>query len=213
MIDLVGYEPQPQAAAGLAQFRQRLAADHGAGWVGGAHGKNAVQGLLRMGFFDGLGRHDPAVGLGERDRHRLDAERLQDIAIGRIARCRDRHALPVIEQAQESQHEAGRGAGGHHHPLRSDAHAVGIAIVPGDPLAQGRDAERLGIADAAEIESGLRRLPGRARRRRRRLADLHVDDCIAPPLLGRGRAQHVHGKKGRHALHAARDERRTEVGG
>ena len=80
---------------------------------------------------------------------RLDAERLQDVAVGRIARRRDGDPLARIEEAQESQDEPGRGARRHHDPLGRDADAVGFPVMPRDPLAQRRDAERLRVADAA----------------------------------------------------------------
>ena len=48
-----------------------------------------------------------------------------------------------------------------------------------DPRAQRRNAERLGIADAAAIERGLRGRDRASRRRRGRLADLHMDDMPA----------------------------------
>ena len=43
--------------------------------------------------------------------------------------------------------------------------------MPGDPLPKGRDAEGLRVADAAEVEGGLGRLPGGAGRRRLRRLD------------------------------------------
>ena len=47
--------------------------------------------------------------------------------------------------------------GGHNHALGLDRDTVGLGVVLRDPLAQRRDAERLGVADVADFERGLRR--------------------------------------------------------
>ena len=70
-----------------------------------------------------LGRDRPAVGRAGLDHHRLDAERLEDIAIGRIARRRDGHPVARVETGEEGENEARRGAGRDGYSLRIDARA------------------------------------------------------------------------------------------
>ncbi len=123
VIDLVRDEPQAEIAG-----RSRRAApgpsraDHGPGGVGRAHGEHAVRAALRgarastasavmiqpSAFVSGM-----TTG--------VKVERRQDVAVGRIARRRDRDPVAGIEQAQEGEHEAGRRAGRHDHPLRGEA--------------------------------------------------------------------------------------------
>ena len=83
-------------------------------------------------------------------------------------------------------------------PRRVERELISVAIVAGDAGAQGRNAERLGIADAAMHERRLRRCDRRCRRRRRRLADLHVHDAGAFGLELRCRRHHVHHHERRH---------------
>ena len=73
----------------------------------------------------------------------------------------------------------------------------GLGVVPRDALAQRRDAERLGVADVAEVERRLRGPRRGARRGRGRLADLHMHDAPAARLDARGRRHHVHHHEGR----------------
>src|SRR3546814_7624572 len=64
-----------------------------------------------------------------RQQQRLDAERREDVAVGRIARRRQRDAIAGIEGGEEGDEEAGRGAGGHHDAARIEVVAVPLAIV------------------------------------------------------------------------------------
>jgi len=68
----------------------------------------------------------------------------------------------------------------------------------GDALAQGGEAEGLCIADAAVLERRPGGLAGPARRRRRGLPHLHMDDAVASPFFRRGGGQHIHGEKRGH---------------
>ena len=94
MIDLVGDEPQAEPPAGLAERGAARAPRSSCrtGSPGSWRGRRA-RGFVGMRLFDRLRRHDPAVGFGQRDDDRFKTERFQDVAIGRIARCRDRDAL------------------------------------------------------------------------------------------------------------------------
>ena len=74
-----------------------------------------------------------------------------------------------------------------------------VAVMAGDRLAQRRDAERVGIADAVFGERPSRRLPHRRRGLCAGLADFEMDDAPARRFRLVGGAHHVH-----------RDERRNE---
>ena len=74
------------------------------------------------------------------------------MAVGRIAGTRDRDPVARLEQREERQDEAGRGAGRDRDALGLDRDAVGLGIVACDAVAQRRNAERLGIADVAGVE-------------------------------------------------------------
>ena len=122
----------------------------------------------------------------------LEIERLQDVAVARIAGIADRHPVAALEEAGEGEDERRRRARRHHHPARIEVDAVPVAVEPGDPRPQLREAERDGIAERPRRH---RRGEGRPRgggRRRPRLADLHVDDRPAPRLLGPRGLHHVH---------------------
>ena len=125
-----------------------------------ASGVCAVRGDQR------LGRQRPARLGGGLDQHRLAAERGEDVPVGRIAGIGQRHPVARLEQRQERQDETARGAGGDHHARRVEREIIGVGVVAGDSRPQAGDAERLGIADAAVHERGLRRrdrrLPARA---------------------------------------------------
>ena len=88
---------------------------------------------------------------------------------------------------------------------------MALTIVPCDPRAQRRYAERLGIADAP---AGQRRAGRRDRGRRggrRRLADLQVDDPASGGLDAAGSRHHIHHHERRHI--AARRRHNQAFGG
>ena len=149
VIDLVGDEPDPLSFRSGDEIAQRLARHHGAGRVGGTCDQHALERRLAMRREQQLGRDRPARRLRRLDHHRLAAERREDMAIGRIARQRDRDAVARLEQREECQDEARRRAGRDDDARRIDRDAIGVAIVPRDARAQRRNAERLGIAEAA----------------------------------------------------------------
>ena len=120
------------------------------------------------------------VSGADRDLHRDEAERLQDVAVGGIGGRGHGDAVARVEGAEEDQVEAAGGAGRHHHARRRELDAVGLAIVARDPLAERPDAERLGIAEAA-LQGLGRGAEHRRRRRRAGLSDLHVDDAAGRP--------------------------------
>jgi hypothetical protein len=106
-------------------------------------------------------------------------------------------AVARIERREKAQHERAGRADGDHDLVGIDRQPVAFAVVRGDRGAQGRAAERLGIADRAACQrapGGLEHRPGSAAAG---LADLEMDH-VAPGLRLRIRArQHVHGDKRR----------------
>ena len=190
VVDLVHDEADGPLAAEGGQGRKILLAEHGAGRVGGARQHEAVQRPV-----DGRelpdGGLEPGRGV-DRDRHHLDVERSQDVAVGRIARHRHGDPVAGIEGGEEAQDEGARGAGRDRDAGGIDLLPVPLAIVAGDAAPQGRQAQGLGIAEPGLAQ---RRLGGRQRRRRSTaagLAHLEVED-IRPlrRALVRG-LEHLH---------------------
>ena len=86
---------------------------------------------------------------GQIDGHEIEGQ--QDIAIGGIARCGERDPVTRLEGGEKTEHEGAGGARRHHHPPRIQIEAVAMAVMRRDRGAQGRDAERLGIAETDGI--------------------------------------------------------------
>ncbi len=133
--------------------------------------------------------------ISEFDLDDLDAHRRHDVAIGRIARCCDRHAIADVEHGQECQVEGGRRAGRDGNALRRHLHAIMLGIVPRDRLAQAGEAKRIRVADFAVTQSTRRGLSHGSRRRIGRLANRHRHNVDALPLQAVRLRQHVHGMK------------------
>ena len=150
--------------------------------------------MLGLDHFRGHGEAICARGL---DRHRFDAEGFQNVAIRRIARRCDRHARARIEKREERQREAARRTGRDDDPLGRHLDAIAIAVMPRDPRAQARAAERLGIADPAAIERGNGGFPHDARRRRGGLADFEMNNVLPVALPAGGGGKHVQGHERR----------------
>ena len=149
-------------------------------------------GLRRCSAISDFADKRPARLRRRLDEHRFAAERGQNVPIRRIAGIGQRHPVARLEQRQKRQDEAAGRPGGHHHARRIENEIVSVVVVTRDSRPQRRDAERLGVADAAMRERGLRRLDRRGRRRRRRLADFHVNDAGTLRLALRRRRHHVH---------------------
>ncbi len=103
MIDLVRDQRQAEAAGASAEIAEGIRHDHRARGIGRAHHEDAVQGSRFVSGLQQIGRGGEAILFAQHHGHRLDAERGEDVAIGRIARLR--HADPVarIEQCHEGQ--------------------------------------------------------------------------------------------------------------
>ena len=200
MIDLVGDVPEPEPAAAGSDIGNGLRRHHHAGRVGRAHGQHAGERLLAMGALDQVGRQRETGFGADLDRHWLQSERDQDVAIGRIARRRDRDPRTRLETGEEGEDEAARRARGHDHALGRHLDAISILIMAGDAIPQRIRAERLRISDPAVLQRAGCGCADRGRRRRRGLADLHMHDRAAAAFDGRRLVHHVHDDEGRDAL-------------
>ena len=198
--------PSPSAAAISAA--EIVGTHHGAGRVGRACDQHAFQRRAAVRGEQRIDGERPARLGRDLDHHRLAAERGEDMPVRRIARARDRDAVARLEQREEREDESGRRAGRHHHALGLDRDAVSIRVMPRDPVAQSRHAERRRVADVAEIERGLGGLARDARRGRGRLADLHVHHAPALRLDARGGRHHVHHHERRNVAAGRRSEQR-----
>src|ERR1700682_4498285 len=134
------------------------------------------------------------------------------MAIGRIAGLGDHDAVDRLEQREKSENESGRRSRRHHDARGIDARAVALGIVAGKARAQGGDAERLGVAEAASFERGPCRRDRRRRCWRRGLAHLHVHDVASRLLDARRRRHHIHHHEGRHVAAAGWHKQRLGGG-
>ncbi len=189
VIDLVGDEADAAGAAIVRDRDQVVGVEHGPGRVRRAGDDQAVERPRRL---EQLDRGLVARRLGAGQRHRLDAEGVQDVLVTGIARLDERDPVAGVEGGEEAQHEARRRAGRHHDPLGRHLDPVPGAIVPGDPLAQRRDAERVGVAELLGVERGPRRLDHGCGRAGAGLADLQVNHIPASRLALIGSPQHIH---------------------
>jgi len=196
MIDLVGNEGDAKPLAGLANVPQFVAAHHHAVGLAGLISKTPSSFLCKMLGFDRGRGHGEAVFGRRLDRHRFNAKGLEDIAVGRIARRRDRHRAHGIKEGEKRQREATRGAGRDGDALRRDRDAIAIPIMPRDARPQLRAAQRLGIANFAAIERGNGNFPDGARRRRPRFADFQMDNVLSFAFPAGGASKHIQGMKG-----------------
>ena len=162
VIDLVGDEADALAFRGLDQRAQRRRASSWcrSDWRG-LPTSTPLSGVRRWASSSMSRRDRPARRRRGFDQHRLAAERLEDVAVRRIARHRDRDAIARLEQRQKGEDESGRRAGGDDHARGIDGNAVGLVVVPRDARAQRRNAERLGVAEPA-VSSAARAAVERA---------------------------------------------------
>ena len=188
----------PASSRAADKLRQRRGGHHGAGWIGGRGQDDAFELSRAMQREQGLAGERPPRRRGRLDADGLAPERGEDVPIGWIAGQRHGHAVAGLERRQESQHEAGRGAGGNDDAGRIEIEAVPFAVGAGDAPPQRGDSKRFRIAERARGERGARRGDCRCRRGGRRLADFHVDDAPALRLKPRCRRDHVHHHERRH---------------
>ena len=190
VIDLIRDDPYAPAAAPAGKTFQIGARDHRAGGIGRAGQDEAVDrardGRQQVGSRLEAGLH------GGGNRHHLDVERGQDVAVGRIAGFRDRDACPGVEGGQERQDEPARGPDGRSDPGRVDLDAVDVAVMSGDPLAQGGQPEGLGVAAAPLRQGSGGGGHGGGRGAARGLADLEVQNVGAGGRTGVRCREDVH---------------------
>jgi hypothetical protein len=129
------------------------------------------------------------------DAHGREAQRLQDLPVGRIARIAHRHPVARVEERREGQKERARGARRHDHPRGVEVHPVPVPVEPRDAGAERGQPERHGVAERVlpHRPASAARAP---RRGRAGLADLHVDDAGAGRLGRAGGLHHVHHDEG-----------------
>ena len=130
------------------------------------------------------------------DIHGIDIERAQDLAIGRIARCREADPLARVKERDEGQHEGPRGPRRHHHPRRIEVESVAITVMAGNAAAQFRQAKADSIPQG--LGTHLCRQPVKrcTRCAGSGLAYFHMDDAPARSLGRAGGFHHVHHDEG-----------------
>ena len=183
--------PSPSAAAISA--RERLARHHGAGRIGrDLPTSTPLSGVRRCASSSMSGVIAQRVAAVVSISTGFAAERLEDVAVRRIAGHRDRDAVAGLEQRQEREDEC------------RPTSRWSRSRAPDRPR---RRRSRCSAAQCARAATGCRaprcRRAGRIKRRargiergrrrgRRRLADLHVDHPAAGRLDARRRRHHVH---------------------
>ncbi len=197
VVDLVRDHRRPVRPAIRDQRGERLARQGRAGRVGRAGEEETVDA-------------PPGAGLGEEGRvglvarrqtrlqpHRLDIDGGQDVAVAGVARIGQRQPRARVEQRQEGEQEARRGAGRDHDALRRDVEAVHLGVHPRQARAQGRHAEGDGVAERVPVrQRPHRRLPRRAGGRGAGLADLQMRDPRAALFGAAGGLHDIHGEEG-----------------
>jgi hypothetical protein len=96
--------------------------------------------------------------LADLDQYRFEAERREDVAVGRVAGRGERDPVARLERGEKGELERRRRAGGDDDLGRIDGDPVARAIIGGDRRAQRRDARGVGIS-----RCGRPRAPGAPR--------------------------------------------------
>jgi hypothetical protein len=194
------------------QLLQHILAHHRAGRIGGTGDDHALQGLARMFSEQRFFRQRPTRVLGNFDRHRLAAERRQNMPVRRIAGLGDRNAVAGFEHRKEREHKCAGRTRRDDDARRIDVCAVALLIVTRDARPQRRNAERFGVANSPNVECGTRCGNRRLRRGRGRLTHFHVNDMTARVLDPRRRCHDVHDHEGRHGSAPGRLQKRARGG-
>src|SRR5215470_15261685 len=162
--------------------------------------------LMSTAFVRDVTRAANSAGWHWNPRRRVDASAAwiaDEVRVYGVTGIREEHFVARVEERGEEQEHGGRGAGRDENLIGRDGDAVASAVVIGDGLAEGQDAQAVGIARAAVLESPLGRLPHHGRRVEVRLAKLEVDDVFALPLELLRALEDLHGQKGLDHLGAA----------
>jgi hypothetical protein len=177
VIDLVRDQPHPRPAAPDGDRGEPPGLDQRARGVGRARDDEPVdRARQRVELRDG--RLKPVPGLG-RDRHHLDVEGLQDVAVGGIAGLGHGHPGTCIERREKGQDEGTRRPHRDGDPLDRHIDAISPKEMPRYGPAQCRKPESLAIAKRPAIQRRPGSLDRRRRRPARRLA--HLEMQTSPP--------------------------------
>ncbi len=144
--------PSPSAASIRARSASRVIMVP-VGLAGLADQHALASGVAPVRVKQHVRRDRPARRCRGFDQDRLAAERLEDVAIRRIAGHRDRDAIAGLEQREEGEDEAGRRPRGRDHARGLDCDAVGFGVVARDARTQRRNAERFGIGRAGRTSA------------------------------------------------------------
>ena len=141
-----------------------------------------------------MARHIPGDRLQPRRHGRADADghkvqRLEDLTVGRVTRLSQSDAGTAVKQGGKGQKEGTRRPACDHDPTGIKVQTVPVAVVPGDPGPQGRQAQPDGVAKGISLHLARQIIQRRLGRAGAGLADLHVDDVTA---LGFGLAGGLH---------------------
>ncbi len=138
-----------------------------------------------------------------RDTDRHDIERLQDIAIRRVAGIGERHLVAGIERGEETEQERARRAGGDNDALDRHIDAVFVLVMTRDARAQHRHAEGFGIAQPLLRQRARRGVTHQLGRGRAGLSHFQMDGAlrrICRGMIARiGGAHHIHDDERRDA--------------
>ena len=133
----------------------------------------------------------------EADPDHVDAERAQDVLVGRKSGLRHDHAVARIEHREKAQHERARRPHRDHDALGIEREVVAAPVVLGNGGAQRGAAQRLGVADPPALERTLCGSQHGRGRAASGLADLEVDDIAPGGRVPIGARQHIHGDERR----------------
>ena len=99
MVDLVGDGGDAEAGGRVHQPIEIAGWYHRTRGIGGAGEQNALEGRAPMGLGKFFGGKVP--GASKRDLNHFKAEHFEDVAVGGIARGRDRHPISGVEHRQK----------------------------------------------------------------------------------------------------------------
>ena len=160
----------PRRDAGLGDVAQGIVALHRAGRVGRAHQQQAVELLRRIRRFDRRRRDREAIGRIDRQVDGLDAQRPENVAIGRIAGILIATRAPASNKARKAMTKPPDEPVVTATRCGIELDAIGLAIMAARCARAARQAQRVGIADrlAAQSARWPPRAPGAAAARRAR---------------------------------------------
>ena len=198
MIDLVRNDGDAGVFGAADQFGKRRRGGHRSRRIGGRTNHHALERAHLMLREQALAGDRPTGCGAGLDKHRLAAERGEDVAIGRITGQCDRNTVARLESGEKRQHETGRGAGGDDDAFRLDVEAVPFLIGARDAPAQRGNTQSLRITMGTVRQRCAHRGDRGRRRTGSRLTDLHVHDPTTLGLQPRRRRHDVHDHERRH---------------